>query len=130
MVRPFAVLLAVILVAAGCGGGTADDGSAGPVPTVDTDVPSEQPAPSPPEDGGEPAAPEPPSDSAPAGAAEQSEEIAAAARSGDSQEPAGEATTATETGEAAPSAGEASDEPPVPTDRRPSRPKSRAPQGM
>ena len=119
MVRPFAVLLAVILVAAGCGGGTADDGSAGPVPTVDTDVPSEQPAPSPPEDGGEPAAPEPPSDSAPADPAEQSEEIAAAARSGDSQEPAGEATTATGTGEAAPSAGEASDEPPVPTDTAP-----------
>ena len=115
MVRPFAVLLAVILVAAGCGGGTADDGSAGPAPAVDTDVPTEQPAPSPPEDEGEPAAPEPPSDSAPAGAAEQSEETAAAVRSGDSQEPAEQSEQAdapageTEpepSGEEAPSAGE------------------------
>ena len=115
MVRPFAVLLAVILVAAGCGGGTADDGSAGPAPAVDTDVPTEQPAPSPPEVGGGPAAPEPPSDSAPAGAAEQSEETAAAVRSGDSQEPVEQSEQAdaavgeTEpepSGEEAPSAGE------------------------
>ena len=115
MVRPFAVLLAVILVAAGCGGGTADDGSAGSVPAVDTDVPAEQPAPSPPEDGGGPAAPEPPSDSAPAEGTEQSEETAAAAPLGDSQEPAEQSeqtdapageTEPEPSGEEAPSAGE------------------------
>ena len=92
MVRPFAVLLAVFLVAAGCGGGTADDGSGGRAPAVDTDVLTEQPAPSPPEDGGEPAAPELPSDSAPVEPADDPPEQTGAAEPG---EPAGEIAAAT-----------------------------------
>ena len=86
MVRPFAVLLAVILVAAGCGGGTADDGSAGPVPTVDTDVPSEQPAPSAGEASDEPPVP---TDTAPT--PEPAEEPGTA---GDVAEPIGESDAA------------------------------------
>ncbi len=101
MVRPFAVFLAVILLAAGCGGGAGSDGSGGQAPAADTDGPIEQPAPQPPADGVEPAAPaEPSADSArvepsddppqPTGApdpTEPPEETASAAPSGDSQEP-------------------------------------------
>ena len=125
MVRPFAVLLAVFLVAAGCGGGTADDGSGSRAPAVDTDVPTEQPAPSPLEDGGEPAAPELPSDSAPVGPADDPLEQAGAADPGErpeqgeqaagETEPAGEPPTATDSGEPE-SGGESSDESPAAAD--------------
>ena len=96
MVRPFAVLLAVFLVAAGCGGGTADDGSGGRAPAVDTDVLTEQPAPSPPEDGGEPAAPELPSDSAPVEPADDPPEQTGAAEPGEPAEGTASAAPADE----------------------------------
>lgn len=129
MVRPVAVLLAVVLLAAGCGGGISGDPSEGQAPAADTDVPIEELESSSPADAGEPAAPaEPSADSArvepsddqpqPTGApdpTEPPEEIASASPSGDSQEPAEQSgqTDATpgETGtepstEAAPSAAE------------------------
>ncbi len=125
MVRPFAVLLAVFLVAAGCGGGTADDGSGGRALAVDTDVLTEQPAPSPPEDGGEPAAPELPSDSAPVEPADDPPEQTGAAEPGEPAEGTASAAPADDPGErpeqgeqAAPSAGETepAGEPPTATD--------------
>ena len=94
MVRPLAALLAVVLLAAGCGGGTAGDGSRGQVPAAGNEIPPEVPVPPPPEGGVEPAAPAELPAPAPAEPSGEPQEPAAA----DPTEPAGETASAAPAG--------------------------------
>ena len=87
MTRPFAVMLGVVLLGAGCGGGTGADGLGDRVQAADAETPIEDLASPPPVDGAEPAAPgEPSADTAGAGPPDDPPQPAGTADVGESAE--------------------------------------------